>query len=45
MRATGWSLDRVSDEIGTPVRVTDLERGLSAREQSAVEAGTDLGLQ
>jgi len=44
-RETGMSLQEIAVALGSPVRVTDYERGLSAREERAVIAGIDLGMR
>jgi hypothetical protein len=43
-RETGMSLDAIATALGTPMRVTDAERGLSSREADAARSGVDLGL-
>jgi len=42
-RESGMSIDLVAWTLGTPVRVTDGERGLSPREELAARADADLG--
>jgi hypothetical protein len=42
-RESGLSGEEISLSLGTPVRVTDNEVGLSEREQEAALAGIDLG--
>jgi hypothetical protein len=38
------SVEEMESAIGTPVRVTDFERGLSTREEWAAISGIDFGL-
>jgi hypothetical protein len=40
---SGMSITEIAAELGSRVRVTDGERGLSGREEWAARAGTDLG--
>ncbi len=40
---SGMSLDEIAAALGSPVRVTDGERGLSVREEWAAHGGVDLG--
>jgi hypothetical protein len=45
VRESGMSIDEIAWALGTAVRVTDGERGLSTREEWAAIAGLDLGLR
>jgi hypothetical protein len=44
-RASSMSRREIEAALGTPLRVTDLERGLSVREEWAALGGLDLGLK
>jgi hypothetical protein len=44
-RESGMDIDEIAEALGTPVRITDGERGLSVREEWAAHAGVDLGLR
>jgi arsenate reductase-like glutaredoxin family protein len=41
---SGMSVEEIESAIGTPLRVTDFERGLSTREEWAAISGIDFGL-
>lgn len=41
---SGKSADELDNALGTPIRVTEFERGLSTREEMAAVAGLDLGM-
>jgi hypothetical protein len=43
-RESGMSLDAIEAALGTPLRITDGERGLSPREQQAARQGIDVAL-
>jgi 4-amino-4-deoxy-L-arabinose transferase-like glycosyltransferase len=40
---SGLSLDEIAEKLGSPLRITDGERGLSLRETQAAVDGVDLG--
>ncbi len=39
---TGWTLDRIARALGTPIRITDINEGLSARERQDALAGSGI---
>jgi hypothetical protein len=43
-RQSGMTAGEIERELGTPLRITDLERGLSTREEWAAISGIDFGL-
>jgi 4-amino-4-deoxy-L-arabinose transferase-like glycosyltransferase len=42
---TGMTRDQIAAAVSVPIRVTDLDRGLSAREEFAAVRGIDLGVR
>jgi hypothetical protein len=42
-RETGMTAKQIAAAVGTPLRITDSEYGLSAREQQAAIDGADVG--
>ena len=42
---SGRNVEQIGQALGAPLRLTDVNDGLSPREERAAAAGIDLGLQ